>query len=341
LTAFVERASAAFDQTTSNAARIVLYNAAFRELAGHSMQSHLGSIIMLLVTMVIWGSTFVVTKGVNEQVQPFTLALVRVAIGAVVLLGCALIRQARGGSHSPWSSLPWGTIISMGLIGVVLYYAVFNYSLVYTSASQGALVQSCIPAMTALVAVVWLREHASAMRWAGIALSMVGVLIVFSGADAESGSGSLLGNVLMFISAVLWGIYTSMAKRVATYDPLQVTAGIISVGAVMLLPLAAFEVGAAGMPSIDLQAWFGMAYLGAGASGLAYMMYSAALKHVDASEAGVYTNLIPIVGVITGIMLGEPLSARAIIGGVVVLVGVWLTSRQPTPVSPQRTSTAP
>jgi drug/metabolite transporter (DMT)-like permease len=341
LTAFVERASAAFDQTTSNAARIVLYNAAFRELAGHSMQSHLGSIIMLLVTMVIWGSTFVVTKGVNEQVQPFTLALVRVAIGAVVLLGCALIRQARGGSHSPWSSLPWGTIISMGLIGVVLYYAVFNYSLVYTSASQGALVQSCIPAMTALVAVVWLREHASAMRWTGIALSMVGVLIVFSGADAESGSGSLLGNVLMFISAVLWGIYTSMAKRVATYDPLQVTAGIISVGAVMLLPLAAFEVGAAGMPSIDLQAWFGMAYLGAGASGLAYMMYSAALKHVDASEAGVYTNLIPIVGVITGIMLGEPLSARAIIGGVVVLVGVWLTSRQPTPVSPQRTSTAP
>jgi drug/metabolite transporter (DMT)-like permease len=285
---------------------------------------------MLLVTMVIWGSTFVVTKDVNEQVQPFTLALVRVAIGAVVLLGCALIRQARGGNHSPWSALPWRTMIAMGLIGVVLYYAVFNYSLVYTSASQGALVQSCIPAMTALVAVVWLREHASAMRWAGIALSMVGVLIVFSGgADAESGSASLLGNVLMFISAVLWGVYTSMAKRVATYDPLQVTAGIVGAGAVMLVPLAAFEVGAEGMPNVDLQGWLGMVYLGAGASGAAYLMYSTALKHVDASEAGVYTNLIPIVGVITGMMLGDPLSARAIIGGMVVLVGVWLTSRQP------------
>jgi drug/metabolite transporter (DMT)-like permease len=59
------------------------------------------------------------------------------------------------------------------------------------------------------------------------------------------------------------------------------------------------------------------------------MLYSAALKHVDASEAGVYTNLIPIVGVVTGVLLGEPLSARAIVGGVVVLVGVWLTSRQP------------
>jgi drug/metabolite transporter (DMT)-like permease len=210
---------------------------------------------------------------------------------------------------------------------VVVYYAVFNYSLVYTSASQGALVQSCIPAMTALVAVVWLREHASAMRWTGIALSMAGVLIVFSGAVGQSGSGSLLGNFLMFVSAVLWGVYTSMAKRVANFDPLQVTAGIVGAGALMLLPLAAFEVVAEGMPQVNLQGWLGMAYLGAGASGLGYMLYSAALKHVDASEAGVYTNLIPIVGVVTGVMLGEPLSLRAIIGGAVVLVGVWLTSR--------------
>jgi drug/metabolite transporter (DMT)-like permease len=307
------------------------------------MQSHFTSILMLLVTMLIWGSTFVVTKGINEQVPPFTLAFVRVTIGAVVLLMCAWVRQARGGSHSPWSALPWAAMITMGLIGVVLYYAVFNYSLVYTSASQGALVQSCIPAMTALVAVVWLREHASGLRWTGIALSMIGILIVFSGGGGDqSGPSALLGNVLMFVSAVLWGLYTSMAKRVANFDPLQVTAGIICAGAVMLLPLAAFEVAAAGMPSIDLKGWAGLAYLGAGASGVAYMMYSAALKHVDASEAGVYTNLIPIVGVITGMMLGEPLSARAVVGGAVVLVGVWLTSRQPVPLSyPRHRSQSP
>jgi drug/metabolite transporter (DMT)-like permease len=146
--------------------------------------------------------------------------------------------------------------------------------------------------------------------------------------------------MLMFISAVLWGIYTSMAKRVANLDPLQVTAGILGAGALMLLPLAAFEVMAAGMPQVNARGWLGMAYLGAGASGVAYMLYSAALKHVDASEAGVYTNLIPIVGVITGVMLGEPLSLRAIVGGIVVLVGVWLTSRQSPSFQP-RTSRAP
>jgi drug/metabolite transporter (DMT)-like permease len=298
------------------------------------MQSHLTSILMLLVTMVIWGSTFVVTKGINDQVGPFTLAFVRVAIGALVLLAGAFVRQARGGAHSRWGALPWGTMVTMGLVGVVVYYAVFNYSLVYTTASQGALVQSCIPAMTALVAVVWLREHASVVRWTGIALSMVGIAIVFSGSAVQSGSASLLGNALMFVSAVLWGIYTSMAKRVANFDPLQVSACILAAGAVMLLPLAAFEVAADGMPQVNQHGWLGMAYLGAGASGVAFMLYSSALKHVDASEAGVYTNLIPIVGVVLGMMLGEPLSVRAIIGGLVVLVGVWLTSRRPAVTLP-------
>ena len=77
-------------------------------------------------------------------------------------------------------------MITMGLIGVTLYYGLFNFSMRYTSASQGALVQSCIPAMTALVAVLWLREHASALRWFGIGLSIAGVLIVFSGGGRQS-----------------------------------------------------------------------------------------------------------------------------------------------------------
>jgi drug/metabolite transporter (DMT)-like permease len=296
------------------------------------MQSHSRSVLMLLITMVIWGSTFVVTKGINEQVPPFTLAFIRVAIGAAVLFGFAAFRQRRGSAAAgfSWAQLPWRTLLTMGLIGVALYYAAFNTSLMYTSASQGALIQSCIPAMTALVAVVWLREHASITRWGGIALSIVGVILIFAGAEAQAGGANLLGNVLMFVTTALWGVYTSLAKRVAAFDPVAVTAGVIGCGALFLLPLAVFEVAADGMPAIGLSGWVGTVYLGAGASGFAYLLYSAALKHMDASEAGVYTNLIPIVGVLAGVMLGEPLSARAILGGCVVLAGVWLTSRQPT-----------
>ena len=69
--------------------------------------------------------------------------------------------------------------------------------------------------------------------------------------------------------------------------------------------------------------------LGAGASGLAYMLYNLALQDIDASQAGVFANLIPVVGVISGIVvLGEPISARAIVGGLIVMAGVWITGSE-------------
>ena len=71
-----------------------------------------------------------------------------------------------------------------------------------------------------------------------------------------------------------------------------------------------------------------MIYLGAIASGAAYVLYNDALRHMDASQAGAYSNLIPIVGVITGVVaLGETPTLQAILGGVVVMIGVWIAGR--------------
>src|SRR5687767_14041083 len=133
------------------------------------------STLLLLLTMAVWGSTFMVTKELIALWPPYTLSFASVALGTLELLPLAIARHRRG------DHLPWPTIWLMGFIGVALYYLTFNVGMMHVSASQGALVQSSIPAMTALVAVVWLRERASALRWLGIAMSIAGVLIVFSG----------------------------------------------------------------------------------------------------------------------------------------------------------------
>jgi drug/metabolite transporter (DMT)-like permease len=280
------------------------------------------SILLLLLTMTVWGSTFVVTKELIALWPPFTLAFARVAIGTLVLLPLAMAR------HRPDMRLPWPTIWVMGLLGVALYYLTFNGAMVYISASQGALVQASIPAMTALVAVVWLRERASGLRWLGIALSVGGVLIVFSGNAADGAGSTVLGNALMFAAVVCWALYTALAKRVAGFDSLVITVCVTGAGSLLLLPLAAYEVLSEGLQPLPVIGWLGVSYLGGVASGLAYMLYNASLRHLDASAVGVYTNLIPVVGVLTGvIVLGEPLSARAIVGGAVVMLGVWITSR--------------
>ncbi|WP_175596946.1 DMT family transporter [Peristeroidobacter soli] len=297
------------------------------------LATHTRSMLLLVLTMVVWGSTFMVTKELIAVWPPFTVAFVRVIVGTLVLLPFALSRK------TPGLRLPWPTIWLMGFIGVALYYLVFNMAMMSVSASQGALVQASIPAMTALVAVLWLRERATALRWLGIAMSVGGVLIVFSGSGSDGGESSLFGSLLMFASVVCWGLYTALAKRAAGFDSLVITVAVTGTGSLLLLPLAGYEVVTAnlagdGLPPLPLIGWVELLYLGGIASGVAYLLYNASLRHLDASEVGVYTNLIPIVGVLTGVVvLGDPLSARAIVGGVVVMFGVWITSRAERPVA--------
>lgn len=285
------------------------------------------AIWVLVGVMSLWGCTFVITKDVIGTLPPLTLAFLRVAIGAVLLAPIAWSKYRR---LPPAQPLPWTTMLSMGFIGVAFYYGVFNAGLFYTSASQGALVQSCIPAMTALVAIVWLRERASRFRIAGIVLSVLGVLVIFSGSPAgQSGGAPLLGNALIFLSVIAWGIYTSLAKRLAYVDPVVMTAIVIGAGAVFLLPAAVLEMHGRPWPHLTAGQYMEVLVLGAGASGLAYLLYNWALQELDASQAGVFANLIPVVGVISGILvLNEPITLRAVLGGAIVMIGVWITGSE-------------
>ena len=287
------------------------------------------SVLLLLLTMLVWGSTFAVTKELMQRWPPFTLALVRVGIGTLVLLPLAIARHRRG------VRLPWRALWLMGFIGVALYYVSFNLAMSYISASQGALVQASIPAMTALVAVLWLGERAPLSRWLGIALSVSGVLIVFAGGSEQGSSSALLGCGLMFASVVCWALYTSLAKRVAEFDAIVITAAVTGAGSLLLVPLSLYEVMTVGVLPLSINGWLGVLYLGGIASGLAYLLYNASLRHLDASEVGVYTNLIPVVGVLTGVVvLGEPLTIQAVVGAAVVAAGVWLTGRPERTPSP-------
>lgn len=290
------------------------------------MNARQRAILILIGVMTLWGSTFVVTKALIGDLPPMTLAFTRVIIGFASLLPFAWPRyraMLQAGRTMPWKAVTW-----MAFVGVAFYYATFNLSLLYTSASQGALVQSSIPAVTALVAILWLRESAAPARLLGIALSVIGVLVVFSGSQAGGAAPwPLLGNALMFAGVLAWGVYTSMARRLADVDAILLTAGMMGVGAAMLLPLVAFELVGQPWPSLAGDDWLRLIYLGAGASGLSYMLYNLALQDIDASHAGTFANLIPVVGVISGVLLlNEPLSVRAVLGGLIVMAGVWITT---------------
>jgi drug/metabolite transporter (DMT)-like permease len=283
----------------------------------------------LVVVMVVWGSTFVVTKVTMQEFPPLTLAFLRFAIASVCLLilmgGWQRVARLR-------KSLSFWQLAFLALTGLGLFTAAFNYALVYGSASQGALLYATSPAVVAVCAALFLKERLHRRRILGIAFSIGGaVCVVLGGRERlESAPAPLVGALLMLWTVLLWGAYTVAAKQAAHADQLALTFSIAALSALLLLPASAIELALRGFGATSGFGWLGILYLGVFASAACYALYNFALRELDASTVGVYTNIDPVVGVATAfVFLGETLSTAQIFGAAVVLAGMWLASTEP------------
>jgi drug/metabolite transporter (DMT)-like permease len=275
--------------------------------------------------MIVWGSTFVVTKAAVGEIPPFTLAALRFGIATLTFVPIVI---ARGGFARLPRPLPVGPLLLMALTGIAVFTAGFNLALMYGSAVQGSLIFAFVPAAVAIAAILALKERVSRRRVMGILLSVGGVALVAAGGEADTTSPNpLLGAICMLGAVIAWAVYTVIAKRLADADQIVVTACISGLGTLILAPLAAMELFQRPLAMPSVQAWVGVIYLSVIASALAYLLYNLALRVLDASLVGALSNLDPIVGVITSVLfLGESLGGQQVVGGLIALVGMWLAT---------------
>jgi drug/metabolite transporter (DMT)-like permease len=283
------------------------------------------SITLLLIAVVIWGGSYAVTKSGLSELPPMLFALLRYCVASVVLVPLAL---ARGGMAKLPRPVPWRTLALMSLTGVAVYYVFFNLALTYTTASQVALIQSSIPAITAVMAALWLGERAGRLRIIGIALAVAGVALVVARTQPDaSARNPIVGSALAFASVLFWSGYTILAKRIADADAIAVTTIVTVLGTLLLIPAALVEGKGISIPAISAEGWLKIAYVGALSSAVSYLLYNRALRDVDASLAGTFINLGPVIGVISGVvLLGETITPLGIAGGVLALIGVWIST---------------
>jgi drug/metabolite transporter (DMT)-like permease len=279
--------------------------------------------IALLFTLLIWGSTFVITKVVLREAGPLALTGLRFAIAFAALAPLA----ARKGFRLGQIFQP--TFLLFGLTGTTLFYAFQNIGLNYTSVSSTVLIQSSTPAITALLAVFFLKERLSISQVIGIGLVTLGVILVgvTSPSTADS-SNPTLGNLLIFGSALAWSVYTTQGRRmVSDHSALVMTAASTGAGLLFLLPFVGWEAWSIGLPHFSLWGALGIVYLGLVASGLTMFLWNYALHYLPASVATPYINLIPIIGLASALFLGEAPPWMQIAGGGLAILGVLLSSR--------------
>lgn len=280
-------------------------------------------VIGLIVAMLVWGSSYVAMKFALQAYHPLLVVFGRMSIATLIFLA---LRKKLGGF--PYRRGDWKYLGLMALCEPCLYFLFESYALTYTSSSQAGIVAALLPVSVTLIAGLFLREQTTGSVITGFGIAIGGVtLMTLAGAATHNAPNPLLGNVLEVIAMVCASGYTVLARYLsARYSPWSLTAIQMGVGTLFFSPV--FLLPSVSVPS----AWhagpsIAIVYLGVGVSVLAYSLYNYGLRHVPASKASAYVNLIPVFAVLLGWMVfDECLNWMQAGGMAMVLLGVWMSS---------------
>ena len=273
--------------------------------------------LALLVTATIWGTTAIGIKVALETYPPFILTTGRWLLSLAILLPAMRRLGIR-------PILDRRTAI-LGLFGILGFNTFFTFGLERTSAANGSLINGALPVVVALISFLILNERLAPIRVVGIVLSLIGVVITVLGATLDA---SVLGNVLIFGAVLSWAIYTIFNReRLRGENPVGIIAGSALFGMLMMIPFAAVEWLQDTPPGPGLGLAAIIVYLSIGPAMLANYFWVFALDRVPASQAAVFSNLTPIVGIVlAGVLLDEPITRFHVIGALLVICGVLLTT---------------
>ena len=292
-----------------------------------ALPSATGPVLALVLASLIWGTSDVAGKLALASVPPATLAALRFGVALAILWPLA---RRRGGPR-----VPARVAAPLGLLGVALAFLLQNLGLDRTAAANASLLQGATPMFTLLLAAAVLGEHLGRHRLAAAGAAVAGVAAV-----TLPGGGGLrapgLGDALVLASTACFAACVVLGRRAfLAYGTLPVLAGMAAWGTAALLPAAAVEVWLArptafgpgeAAPVLAL-----VLYLGAGCSAFTLTLWGYALRHLEAGRAAVFDALIPVVGVAAAVLvLRESTLPWHLIGGALVVVGVWVAAREST-----------
>lgn len=283
---------------------------------------------------VVWGLCFVLIQAALPSPAPLLLAGLRALIGGAVLaMWVVLSRRLLGARRSPArpagsGSQRWGLPSVSVVIVLALANAVVALGAMYLAAGRAEAAVASILAggqPLVLVAAGWalFGERISARTVVGLAIAMAGVLLV---ATTSSGATSPDGVALALLAAAAPVVGTILMRRVGPRIDLVVTTSAqFLLGGAMLVAASALREpwGALSWSGATIA---GLLVLGVLGTGVAYVLWFWLLGRASLVHLGAALFLVPVVGVVSGIAVGDRPAAVELVGIVVLLVGIGIVS---------------
>ena len=281
----------------------------------------------MLAAVVIWGGSFIATKIGLREISGWTLIWLRFALGTLIL-GAVLVR--RGAFRLP-EKRDWLQYAFLGLMGFTLHQWLHATGMLTAAASTTAWIVSTAPVFIAVLGALFLKERLGGLAAGGIALATAGVLLVVSNGNLGSvlnGTFGTYGDFLILLSAPNWAIYSVYSRGVLRERPaLLVTFWVLLFGWLFTFP---FFIGGQGWQELGVVStggWAAVLFLGVLCTAAAHLFWNDGLQALGASRSGAFLYLEPLVSTLTAAaMLGETITLATLLGGGLILLGVWLVN---------------
>lgn len=285
-----------------------------KKLAGH---------LAALLTIIIWGTTFISTKILLKDFQPVEILFFRFVMGFLVL---CIVCPHRLKNVDIRQEL---TFAAAGLCGICLYYLLENIALTFTMASNVGVIISIAPFFTAILAHLFMKseEKLRVNFLIGFVVAMVGiVLISFNGSVLELNP---MGDLLAVIAAFVWACYSILTRKISSfgYPVILTTQRTFFYGILFMIPtLFFFNFKLELTRFANMTYLLNILYLGLGASALCFVTWNFAVKWLGAVKTSVYIYMVPVITVITSVLiLREQVTIISGIGTVLTLIGLFLS----------------
>jgi drug/metabolite transporter (DMT)-like permease len=293
------------------------------------MNTKATGILYAFAALFLFGTTYPVNKMVtNSGVDPMILSFARALLGALFLYPFYL----RLGKTTRWTPREWklACLIGLGMLAAAMTFEIAGTRL--TTASNASLIVSLESLLSIILAVLLLKERLPRSIYIGALLSFSGTgLIMYQDIQhLEWHWGSaLVGEVFLLLAVLSWSLFTVLSKPLNKHvHPFYAIFFILCLASVSLAIISLLFGDWSCLEGIGVQTWLGILYLGIAGTGVPHLCYYQALKRLMASTVSLCLTLIPLIGVILSyLMLGERLSLRELLGGALIISGVFYVVR--------------
>lgn len=284
---------------------------------------------LMILPPFFWALNWIIARHMRFEIEPITMSFVRWFIAFLILCPFGFIKFK---NNFKVVKQNFNILLILGILGTITFNTLVYIGLKYTLVINGSLLNTLIPVFIVLISLTFKIEKFTILKLMGVLTSFFGaVYIIFDGDLNKIARIQVnIGDIWIIVAMLVWAVYTIILKnKPRELDSVTFLFTSILLGLPFLFPFFIWEILHYGFPEINSNILLTFIFYGTFPSIISYLIWNNGVKEIGATNAGVYTYLLPVFGITLSIIfLNETFLVYHLLGAILILIGIFLVNRK-------------